>query len=112
MIYFYSHIISIDSILIELHEMDLNSSQKAELASLIDSIIHHQVLDHVLSRLVDEDKKIFMQRYYQDPQDKELMEFIGNKVDNIESEIIEKVEELKSQFQQDIKEANLYVKKS
>lgn len=102
---FYSHLIEIESIIIKLDEMDLTDDQKTHLASLVDSTIHQTVLDIILSKLSDADKEAFLHRLKQDPEDKELMDFVNTKVDGIEKEITEAVNKLKEELHEDIKEA-------
>lgn len=103
MAYFYSHLIEIESIMVELDELDLSIDQRLDLASLIDETIHHTILDTILSKLSLQDKKIFLELMRQNPKDKKLMEFLINKMDNIEKEIKKTAEELKNELHEDIK---------
>ncbi len=101
---FYSHIIEIESVLVELDAIDLTEKQRVHLASLIDSSIHHTVLDVILSQLSDEDKKIFIDYLSRNDHEK-IWEHLNEKVDNIEEKIKDAAEELKEQIKKDIKEA-------
>ncbi len=105
MSYFYSHLVEIESVVIKLAELDLTDDQKKHLASLVDSTIHHTVLDLVLSKLSEEDKKIFLKKLGDDPQDKQLLEFLGEKIEGVEDEIKQVVKELKKELHEDLKEA-------
>lgn len=102
MSYFYSHIINIESLITSLDELDLTSPQKRHLSELIDSTIHHVVLDVILSKLSDEDKKIFIVRLKKDPDDKQLMEFLNSKLASLEKDIDRAVNELKTELHKDI----------
>lgn len=102
--YFYSHLIEIESIIIELDKLDLSPQQKAHLTSLIDSSLHHTVLDAVLSQLNPQDKKAFLQSLKEDNHDK-IWEFLNGKVDNIEEKIKKAADDLKSELHEDLKEA-------
>lgn len=103
--YFYSNFIEIESIIIKLDEMGLTGEQKLHLASLIDSTIHHTVLDIILSRLSDTDKKVFLQRLEKNPEDRELLGFLTERVEGIEKEISDAVKKLKEELHEDMKEA-------
>ncbi|KKS68923.1 hypothetical protein A3A14_03360 [Candidatus Daviesbacteria bacterium RIFCSPLOWO2_01_FULL_43_38] len=110
---FYAHIVEIESLIIALDELDLSTEQKSQLAELVDSTIHHTVLDIIFSKLSEEDKAVFAARLQADPDDeqgsskknKELMKFVNDKVEGIEDEITEAVRKLKEELHEDIKEA-------
>ena len=68
--YFFSHLIEIESIIIELDKLDLSKEQKIHLTSLIDSSLHHTVLDAVLSELSDQDKRVFLNHLQEDNHNK------------------------------------------
>ncbi|OGH11961.1 MAG: hypothetical protein A2857_05940 [Candidatus Levybacteria bacterium RIFCSPHIGHO2_01_FULL_36_15] len=101
--YFYSHIIEIDSIILELNKLDLSESEKTHLITLIDSSIHHVVLDAILSELSPEDKKIFLEHLSSDEHDK-IWQLLNGKIENIENKIKKAAEALKEELRKDIKD--------
>lgn len=103
--HFYSHIIEIESVLVSLDELELSAEQKKQLAALVDSTIHQTILDVILSKLSEEDKRVFLNQLQQNPKDKKLMEFLGDKIANIEAEIKKAAKDLKNQLHEDLKEA-------
>lgn len=105
MAYFYSHLVEIETIIVHLDEMDLADHHKEHLAALIDSSVHHTVLDVILSRLSEEDRHLFLQKLYANPEDKELMDFLKVRSKNIEEDIQSAVKELKKELHTDIQEA-------
>lgn len=105
MAHFYSHIIEIESIVMKLDEMELTNEQKIHLASLIDSTIHNHVLDLIFSQLSDEDKMVLVEKMKSGTKNKEIMDFLSQKVDNIEDQILKTVDSLKDELHEDIKEA-------
>lgn len=102
--FFYSHLIEIESIIIELDKLDLSSEQKAHLTGLIDSSLHHTVVDAVLSQLDPQDKKAFLQSLKEDDNDK-IWKFLNEKVGSIEEKIKKAADDLKSELHEDLKEA-------
>lgn len=102
--YFYSHLIEIESIVMELDKMDLTEEQKVHLTSLIDSSLHHTILDAVLSQLLPQDKKVFLNHLKEDDHSK-IWKFLNEKVDNIEDKIKKAAEDLKIEIHKDLKKA-------
>lgn len=104
--YFYTHLVEIESVTEELDQLDLSEKERHHLAQLADSSIHHTILDVVLSKLSETDKKIFLSHLKDDDHQK-IWQFLNEKADNIEEEIQEVAQELKEQLRKDIKEAKL-----
>lgn len=102
--HFYSHLIEIESIIVELDKLDLSQEQKIHLAGLIDSSLHHTILDAVLSELTPSDKRVFLNHLKEDDHSK-IWKFLNEKVDNIEDKIKKAAGDLKTQLHKDLKEA-------
>ncbi|OGE29351.1 hypothetical protein A2867_03290 [Candidatus Daviesbacteria bacterium RIFCSPHIGHO2_01_FULL_40_11] len=101
---FYSHLIEIESIVVELDKMDLTEEQKVHLTGLIDSSLHHTILDAVLSELSPQDKRVFL-NHLQDGDHSKIWKFLNEKVDNIEDKIKTTADDLKEELKKDLKEA-------
>ncbi len=102
--HFYTHLIEIESINIALDKIDLSSEQRMHLAQLVDSSLHHTILDAVLSQLKDEDKRAFMIHLNENDHDK-IWQFLNGKVVDIEVKIKKVADELKKELEKDLKEA-------
>lgn len=103
--HFYSRIIEIDSLIVELDKLDLSTDEKIHLASLIDSNLHQTILDAVLSELSDKDKEIFLTHLSKNDHDK-IWQHLNEKVESIEEKIKKAAESLKQDLHKDIKEAH------
>lgn len=101
---FYSHLIEIESIIVSLDKMDLSGEEKLHLTHLVDSSLHHTILDAILSELPDEDKVVFINHLKADDHDK-IWKFLNEKVSGVEDKIKRTANELKSQLHKDIEEA-------
>ncbi|MDO8429021.1 MAG: hypothetical protein Q7S88_00125 [Candidatus Daviesbacteria bacterium] len=112
MSYFYSHIIEIESVIIKLDELNLDESQKKHLASLLDSIIHHEILNLVLSKLTDSEKSVFIRKMQENPKNRELLNFLNDKSSGIEKEIKTAASDIIKDFHKDIEEAHREAKGS
>lgn len=102
--FFYSHLIEIESVVSELDKLDLSQEQKIHLTSLIDSSLHHTILDAILSELSQVDKKVFLNHLKEEDQER-IWKFLNEKANNIESKIKKSAEELKEELKKDLKEA-------
>lgn len=102
--YFYSRYIVIESLIAELHNMDLSGEERLHLASLIDSSLHHTILDAVLSELSETDKKVFLSRLKEGSHSK-IWQFLNEKVDNIEDKIKKAADDLIKEMREDVKQA-------
>jgi hypothetical protein len=101
--YFYSHLIEIDSIVTALNELSLTDSEKAHLLGIIDSSLHHAILDAILSELSENDKRMFLE-HMTDEDNEKIWKFLNNKVDNIEEKIKKTAKDLKEELHKDIKD--------
>lgn len=101
---FYTHIVDTSTLSLELGDMDLTQEERIHLISLINSNLHHEILDLVLSELDEEDKKIFLKHLAHEEHDK-VWELLNKKVDNIEEKIKKTAEDLKKELHKDIKVA-------
>jgi hypothetical protein len=101
---FYTHLVEIESIIVELDKLDLSPDEKRHLASLMDENLHHTILEAILSELDEEHKRLFVEHLRQNDHDK-IWEFLNEKVDSIEEKIKRASEGLKKELLEDIKEA-------
>lgn len=100
----YTHLIEIESIIVELDKMELSKEEKLHLAHLINSSLHHVVLDAVLSQLQEQDKALFIRYLNEDNHDK-IWKFLNEKVERVEDKIKKVAEDLKKELHGDIQEA-------
>lgn len=101
--YFYSHLIETSVLSMELGEMDLAPRERLHLISLIDSNIHHEILDLILSELKPLDKKMFLMHLASENHDK-IWKFLRGKIEDVEEKIKKTAEDLKKELHKDIKE--------
>lgn len=103
--YFYSHLIEIESVVTELDRLNLSTEEKIHLGQLIDSGLHHTILEAILSNLTEEDKKIFLKHVHESSHDK-IWQFLHEKIDHIEDKIKKVAEDLKKEMHEDVKKAH------
>lgn len=101
--HFFSHLVEVDTLHVELDNLDLTEDQKEEVKKLLDESIYHTVLEAILSELSEEDKKIFLTHLIEDNHGK-IWDFVNGKVENIEDKIVKAAEDIKKELHSDIKE--------
>lgn len=102
--HFYSHLINLEELFVKLEELRLRDEHRDHLSLLIDSTLHHVILDLILTNLNKQDKIIFVEMIRTDKNHHEIMEFLVIRIDNIEGKIKETVNSVKLEFLEDIKE--------
>ncbi|MDQ5900891.1 MAG: hypothetical protein QG600_469 [Patescibacteria group bacterium] len=100
---FYTHLIETDSILVKLHELGLSEEQKIQLLAIVESSLHHTVLDAILSELSEEDKELFFEHIEEDDHTK-TWKFLNEKVDTIEEKIVKAAKDLTKELHDDIED--------
>ncbi len=101
---FYTHLVEIESIIIELDKMDLSDEERLHLCQMIDSSLHHAILDAVFSELSDTDKRVFL-NHLNEKDHQKLWNFLNSKVDKVEDKIKKVADDLKIELYKDLKEA-------
>lgn len=101
--HFYSHLIEIESISVELDTLDLSSEEKKELLELLESSMHQSVLDEILSSLKHEDKKTFL-THLASNNHQEIWKHLVSTVIDVEKKIQSAAQTLVSEFKRDIYE--------
>lgn len=80
----------------------MSEEERVHLVSIIDSSLHHTILDAILSELSEEDKKKFLEHVASDDHDK-IWKHLNEKVEDIEGKIKKIAESLKKDLHEDIR---------
>jgi len=100
---FYSHLITLEVIRVEMNELHLSEKEKEELLKLAESHVHHVMLDEALSRIKGDDKKIFLQHVHLAEHDKALA-LLRKHSQNIEMHLLHAAHVLLEELRDDIRE--------
>lgn len=101
---FYSHIIDTDEIHQELSVLELEDEEKNELVVIMESSIHHLVMDTVLSELSEDEKKVFLLHVHK-KEHENTWQFLKAKIHAVEDKIRSAVQSLVHELKGDIHEA-------
>lgn len=102
--HFYSHIIEIDSVFVAMDLLDMEKHEREELILIVESSVHHVVMDIVLSQLSEPDKKVFLSHMMEDRHD-DIWDLLNAKTKHIETHIRKGVDKLKDDLHKDITRA-------
>lgn len=102
--HFYSNLIEIHDIYLSLSELDLSDAQRNHLMTLVEANIHATVINTTLSKLPEEDKKIFLKNLVANDHDK-TWQHLKEKASDIEEKINDSLKELKKELLKDIEES-------
>jgi hypothetical protein len=104
---FYSHLVTIDSIALELERLDMSEQERSHLLVLVDSTLHHTITQAVLDELSSEEKKVFLDHVQKGEHDK-VWQLFDTRTKKIEEKIKVISEELKKELSKDIQEEKRY----
>lgn len=102
--HFYSHLVSIESVHVEISYLEMTDDQKKELLDIAESTMHHTILDTVLSALSEEERRVFLRQVHLDDH-AQIWRFLNKKKVDIESRIVSVGEALLKRLHEDIQEA-------
>lgn len=101
--HFYTHIIETETISIELDTLNLKAEEKEHLERLVESQIHHAVVDTVLTQLPEDDKKTFLEHVHTKNYEK-VWKLLHAKIDDAEEKIKKSAREITTELLKDIRQ--------
>lgn len=99
---FYSHIIEVHHVSMEIEESNMSEKEKKHLDKLFESSVHTSVMDHILMSLPEEDHERFLKRAHE--QNHEGVWEVLGLVPNIEEIIKTAAHAIRNEFLKDIRE--------
>lgn len=101
---FYDVHIHLEEIEIELDKLELEHEEKQELEHLIDEMVHHRVMDRILTHLPRQHHAEFLRSFKRAPYDHNLLAWLDSRIEkSVEEHIKEEMEILKKEIIKDIK---------
>lgn len=102
MSFFYRKLIKIDELKNLLENKGLALEEKEELLILTKDILHHRVIETVLTHLPEEHHQEFLTTFAEKPHDKGILGFLKEKVEDIEEKIVQVIEKVKAEILADL----------
>lgn len=101
---FYDHLIVLEEVEIELGKFSMDKEEKQELEHLIEEMIHHRVMDRILTHLPRHHHAEFLDRFHKAPYDPELIAYLNERIEeSVEEHIQDEIGKLKKEILEDIK---------
>ena len=103
---FYTHLISLHTIHNGFDKLGIEQEHREELFVILESHIHHIVLDLILSELNETDKKKFLEHLAKEEHGP-LWQLISERIEGVEDRITQAVEDVKEELHKDIIETKV-----
>lgn len=103
---FFDRYIVMEEVEIELNQADISVEEKKEIEKHIDSLIHHRVIDRLLTHLPRHHHEEFLQHFKTRPFDPSLVNYLDQRIErSVESHVKEEIEKLKKELLNEIKDS-------
>ncbi|MFC1656775.1 hypothetical protein ACFL14_02355 [Patescibacteria group bacterium] len=100
---FFSHLLDTDQLITMVERLLEIEEEKLEILDMIDSTLHHRVVDKILHELDQGHHETFMSEYSRDPGNEELLFFLQKHIPNIEEKIQSESKDAQASLFEDIK---------
>lgn len=100
---FYDHLVSIGEVITEIESLEIEESEKEELARLVDETAHHEMVDVILTHLPEEYHEEFLERFHAKPHDPTLLEYLKARGGGIEEKLKQAGERVRTKLKQLLK---------
>lgn len=101
---FYDVHIHLEEIEIELDKLGIEHEEKQEMEHLIEEMVHHRVLDRLLTHLPRQHHAEFLDRFHKTPYDEKLLSWLDARIEkSVEEHVKDEMEKLKKEILQDIR---------
>lgn len=100
---FYDHLLDLSEFDRELEELALEYHEKAHLLEILDSALHHAVMDTILTEIPTHTHHDFLQNFAISPHDPAHLEFLVIHSPDIETKIREKARKTKDKFRSEVR---------
>jgi hypothetical protein len=102
---YYDHLIAYEDIEIEIDKISQTKEEREELWQIVDEMIHHKVLDLVLSKLPKDKHQEFMEKFVAAPHDEGLFDYLNEKIgDDVEKLIKKELDNLAKDILKDLRQ--------
>ena len=101
---FYDHLIVYEQIEVVINQVSQSPEEKQDLWQIIDEMIHHKVLDFLLSKLPKDSHREFMDKFLSAPHDEDLFNYLNQKIGtDVEKLVKEELASLAANILKEIK---------
>lgn len=103
---FYDKYIVLEEVEIELNKLEMDHEERQELEHLIDEMIHHRVMDRLLTNLPRHHHAEFLDRFHRAPYDEALVRYLDQRIEkSVKEHIEEEIKKLKEEILEDLRQS-------
>lgn len=100
---FYHHLIIFEELEKELDQLNLDNEERQEIELLMEEILHHRIIDRILTVLPRAHHEEFLTKFHQAPHDQQLIDYIDARIEeSIENHIKDEVEKIKEEIKNEV----------
>ncbi len=100
---FFSHLLDTDQLIMMVERLLEIEKEKMEILDMIDSTIHHRIMDRILYELDDKHHELFMTEFSRDPGNEDLLSFLKKQIPDIEDRIQSESKDAQDSLFEDIR---------
>lgn len=100
---FYDHLIVLEEVEIQIASSNLDRKEKGEIQQMIEELVHYRVMAKILDHLPRQHHKEFLKQFHKAPYHEGILQFLKEKLENIEALIKEEILTLEKELLADIK---------
>lgn len=100
---FYDHFIKLEEVEVEFDKLEMEPEEREEIEHLIEEMIHHRVMDRLLTYLPKHHHAEFLDRFHKMPYDESLIRYLDEKIEKtVKEHVEEEMEKLKREILEDL----------
>lgn len=96
---FYDHLlVELDDVYAEIERLEIDWQEKKNLKKIVDETSHHHIINAILKHLDKEHHEGFLELLHLKPHDPTVLEWLRDKIEDVEDKIRAATAELKTKF--------------
>ena len=99
---FFDHLININQLQSRIDQLEITELELHQLHRQIDELIQHRVVEVILDRLHQDHHHTFISNLQQNPADTEILVWLNQYIQDVESQIQKAIQELEQELIQEI----------
>jgi hypothetical protein len=99
---FYDNLVILSDLEVKISSLGLEPEEKEALSQLVEETVHFRVLTVILNALPQEHHQEFLDSFHQAPHEENLLEYLKEKIEDIEEVIKKELKDLEQSLLEDL----------
>jgi len=99
---FYDHLIVLEEVEVQIASSNLDRTEREEIHQMIEELVHYRVMTKILDHLPRQHHEEFLGQFHKAPYHEGVLQFLKEKVEDIEELIREEISVLKKELLKDL----------